>query len=78
MHAETAVMPGHEFFDNCVAYFALSLEHGQDLGAEDLFQSLKVGFGKAMEGPVRSKEPIGDNGLKMRMRGPFIESGGSW
>jgi hypothetical protein len=75
MHAETAVMPGHEFFDNCVAYFALSLEHGQDLGAEDLFQSLKVGFGEAMEGPVRSKEPIGDNSVKMRMKPRVISEG---
>jgi hypothetical protein len=42
MHAETAVMPGHEFFDKPVVYPALSLQHGQDLGAEDLFEFFKV------------------------------------
>jgi hypothetical protein len=36
MHAETAVMPGHELFDKPVVYSALSFQHGQDLGAEGM------------------------------------------
>ena len=75
MHAETAVMPGHEFFDKHIGYSAFSLEHGQNLGAEDLFQFLKLGFGEAMEDPVRSKVPIGDNGVKMRMKPGVIPEG---
>ena len=58
MHAETAVMPGHEFFNKPVVYPALSLQHGQDLGAEDLFELFQFSFGQTMEGTVRSKEPI--------------------
>jgi len=54
-YAETAVMPGHELFDEHVASSAFSLKHGQELGAEDLFQLLQVPFGQAITGPVRSK-----------------------
>ena len=43
MHAEAAVTPVHQFFDEPVVYpgsgsgtsFALALQHGQDLGAEE-------------------------------------------
>ena len=31
MHAETAVMPGHEFFEKPVVYSTLSFQDGQDL-----------------------------------------------
>ena len=75
MHTETAVMPGHEFFDKPVVYFALSLQHGQDLGAEDLFQLFQVSFGQAMEGPVRSKQPRIDDGVKMGMKPGVIPEG---
>ena len=56
------------FFDKHTGYSAFSLEHGQDFGAEDLFQLLQVPFGQAIKGLVRSKEPIGDNGMKMGMK----------
>jgi hypothetical protein len=36
MDAEAAVAPVHELFDELVVYLALTLQHGQDLGAEDL------------------------------------------
>jgi hypothetical protein len=60
------------FFDKHIGYSAFTLEHGQDFGAEDLFQLLQVPFGQAMKGPVRSKEPIGDNGMKMGMKPGII------
>ena len=49
MHAESAVMPGHEFFNKPVVYPALSLQHGQDLGTEDLFQLFPVSLGQAQD-----------------------------
>jgi hypothetical protein len=42
MLAESAMMSDHESFDNPVVYFALTLQHRQDLGVEDLFQFLLV------------------------------------
>ena len=75
MYAETAVMPGHQFFDKPVVYFALSLQHGQHLGAEDLFQLFQVSFRQAMEGPVRSKQPRSDDGVKMGMKPGVIPEG---
>jgi len=71
-YAETAVMPGHEFFDRPIAYSAFSLEHGQDLGAEDLFQLLQVPFGQEIKGAVRSKQPIGDDGMEMGVKSGVI------
>jgi hypothetical protein len=68
MNAETAVMPGHELLDKTTVYLALSFQHGQDLGPENLFQFLKLYLGEVMGGPVRSKGPIGDNGMKMGMK----------
>jgi len=75
MHAETAVMPGHEFFDELIAYSAFSLEHGQDSRAENLFQFFKLGLGEAIEGPVRSKQSIGHDGMKMGMKPGIIPKG---
>ena len=75
MDAESAVMPGHEFFDKPAVYPALSLQHGQDLGAEDLFELFQFSFGQTMEGAVRSKEPVGDDGMKMRMKPGVIPEG---
>ena len=75
MDAETAVMPGHEFFDKPVVYFALSLEHGQHLRAEDLFQCFKLCLGEAVKGPVRSKKPVCDDGMKMGMKPGVIPEG---
>jgi hypothetical protein len=72
MHAETTVMPGHEFFDKHIGYSAFSLEHGQDFGAEDLFQLLQVSFGQAIKDPVRSKQPIGDDGMRMGVESGVI------
>ena len=66
----------HEFFDKPVVYpgsgfgasFALSLQHGQDLGAEDLFQFFELSLGEAIKGPVRSKVPVCDDGVKIGMK----------
>ena len=75
MHAESAVMPAHEFFDELVVYLALTLQHGQDLGTEDLFELFQVSFGEAIEGPVGAKQPVGDNGMKMGMKLGVIAEG---
>lgn len=58
MYAETAVMLGHELFDEPVVFSAFSLQHARDLGAEDLFEFFRFCLGEAIEGPVRSKKPI--------------------
>jgi len=75
MHVEAAAMPAHELFDELVVYFALALQHGQDLGAEDLFELFPVSIGEAIEGPVRSKQPVGDNGMKMGLNPGVIAEG---
>jgi len=49
MQAESAVMPGQEFFDEPVVYFAFTLEHGQDLGTKDLFQLFEVSLRQAQD-----------------------------
>ncbi len=72
MHTEAAVAPVHQFFDELVVYLALTFEHGQDLGAEDLLQFSHVSFGKTVEGPVRSEQPVGDNGMKVWMKPGII------
>jgi hypothetical protein len=68
-------MPGHEFFDKHVVYSAPSLHHGQALGVEDLSQLFQVSFGQAIEGPVRSKEPVCYDSVKMGMKPGVIPDG---
>ena len=72
---EPVVMPGHEFFDKPVVYSAISFQYGQHLGAEDLFQFFKLCLGEAIEGPVRSKEPVCDDSVKMGMKPGVIPEG---
>jgi len=54
---------------------APALQHFQELGAEDLFEFCQVSFGKAMEGPVRAKQPVGDNGIEVWMKPGIIPEG---
>jgi len=48
-----------ESFDELVVYFALSLEHGQDLGVEDFIELLRSAFELTIGGPVRSEQAVG-------------------
>ena len=54
---------------------SFSLQHGQDLGAEDLFELLKVCLGEAIESPVSSKEPVCHDGMKVWMKPGVIAEG---
>jgi hypothetical protein len=49
--------------------------YGQYLGTEDLFQRFDVSFGQAIRGPICSKQPVGDDGMEMRMKPGVIPEG---
>ena len=54
---------------------ALVLQYFRELGAEDLFKFFQVSFGEVMEGPVRAKQPVGDNDIEVRMKPGIIPEG---
>lgn len=75
MDAESAPAPVHQFFDELVVYLALTLEHGQDLGAKDLLLFFHVSIGKTVECPVWAKQSVSDNGMEAWMKPGIIPEG---
>ncbi len=54
MHAESAVAPAHELFDERVVDLDLAVQHYQEFEIEDPFQLFQVSCAQAMEASARN------------------------